>query len=61
MRSALKKTILPDIITDTALSAKQAGLRYVSDNEPGIYRKALRKEEHAVMELLQRQIETKKR
>src|SRR3954453_12246452 len=39
MRSALKKKILPDIVTDPALSAKQAGLRYVTDNEPGIYRK----------------------
>src|SRR3954464_573924 len=39
MRSALKKQILPDIVTDPVLSAKQAGLRYVTDNEPGIYRR----------------------
>jgi DNA topoisomerase-1 len=30
---------LPDIVTDPALSAKQAGLRYVSDAQPGILRK----------------------
>lgn len=33
------KRRLPDVATDPALSAKEAGLRYVSDAKPGIKRK----------------------
>jgi DNA topoisomerase-1 len=39
MRRARKKLILPEIVTDPAVSAKEAGLRYVSDMQPGIRRK----------------------
>ncbi len=39
MSGTLKKKSLPDILTDPALSAKEAGLRYVSDAQPGIRRK----------------------
>ncbi len=39
MLEGLKKRRLPDIVTDPALSAKEAGLRYVSDAQPGIRRK----------------------
>lgn len=35
---AAKKKKLPDLITDPVLSAKEAGLRYVSDEQPGIRR-----------------------
>jgi len=34
-----KKKRLPDIVTDPVLSAKEAGLQYVSDVQPGIRRK----------------------
>jgi DNA topoisomerase-1 len=34
-----KKIKLPEIVTDPVLSAKEAGLRYVSDAQPGIQRK----------------------
>lgn len=33
------KRRLPDVVTDPVLSAKEAGLRYVSDAKPGIKRK----------------------
>ena len=39
MSGPLKKTRLPDVVTDPVLSAKEAGLRYVSDAQPGIRRK----------------------
>jgi DNA topoisomerase I len=39
MSVVLKKRRLPDIVTDPMLSAKEAGLRYVSDAQPGIRRK----------------------
>ena len=39
MSKVLKKRRLPDIVTDPMLSAKEAGLRYVSDAQPGIRRK----------------------
>ena len=35
----VQKKKLPDIVTDPVLSAKEAGLRYVSDAQPGIQRK----------------------
>lgn len=39
MSEALKKRSLPEIVTDPVLSAKEAGLRYVSDAQPGIRRR----------------------
>jgi DNA topoisomerase-1 len=39
MSVAHKNGRLPEIVTDPALSAKEAGLRYVSDAQPGIGRK----------------------
>jgi DNA topoisomerase-1 len=39
MLGAVKKKRSPDIVTDPALSAKEAGLRYVFDAQPGIRRK----------------------
>jgi DNA topoisomerase-1 len=39
MLRAPKKKRLPYIVTDPMLSAKEAGLRYVSDAQPGIRRK----------------------
>jgi DNA topoisomerase I len=39
MLGALKKRRLPDIVTDPVLSAKEAGLRYVTDAQPGIRRR----------------------
>ena len=39
MSSGSKKIQLPQLITDPILSAKEAGLRYVSDARPGIRRK----------------------
>jgi DNA topoisomerase I len=39
MPLARRKSESPDIVTDPVLSAKEAGLRYVSDAEPGIARK----------------------
>jgi DNA topoisomerase-1 len=39
MLGALKKRRLPDVVTDPLLSAKEAGLRYVSDAQRGIRRK----------------------
>jgi DNA topoisomerase-1 len=39
MARALKMKRLPAIVTDPLLSAKEAGLRYVSDTQPGILRK----------------------
>lgn len=38
-RALRRKKRLPDVVTDPALSAKEAGLRYVSDAQPGIWRK----------------------
>jgi DNA topoisomerase I len=39
MLRLLKKKRLPDVVTDPVLSAKEAGLRYISDAQPGIKRK----------------------
>ena len=39
MSGALKKARLPDVVIGPVLSAKEAGLRYVSDAQPGIRRK----------------------
>jgi DNA topoisomerase I len=39
MLGILEKRRLPDIVTDPVLSAKEAGLQYVSDVKPGIRRK----------------------
>ncbi|WP_350449032.1 hypothetical protein [Paracidobacterium acidisoli] len=39
MSRVLRKKRVPDIVTDPALSAKEAGLRYVSDAQPGMRRK----------------------
>jgi DNA topoisomerase-1 len=39
MSEALKKRSQPEIVTDPIQSAKEAGLRYVSDAQPGIRRK----------------------
>lgn len=39
MLGPLKKRRLPEIVTDPVLSAKEAGLRYVSDAQPGIRRR----------------------
>jgi hypothetical protein len=39
MLEALKKSKLPDMLTDPRFSAKEAGLRYLSDVQPGIRRK----------------------
>jgi DNA topoisomerase-1 len=39
MRRAQTKIKVPEVVTDPAESAKEAGLRYVSDAQPGIQRK----------------------
>ena len=39
MSEVQKKRSLPEIVTDPVLSAKEAGLRYVSDAQPGIRRR----------------------
>jgi DNA topoisomerase-1 len=39
MKRARSKLKVPDVVTDPVLSAKEAGLRYVSDAQPGIRRK----------------------